>query len=196
MKRYLIALVALIAAGTMPALAATTLNVPVIAAAPSMGTASNFSGAAVAQLGWDTTDSRSADEPATARILSDGRNLYVKFDVDQREPMTGSAGGDSVAIDLWPNGPSGDQYHYGVGLDGSRTSDSTPNTSAWQGSATMHPGGYTVVMKIPMASIGSTSQVQFTRWIASTAQEQVWAHDNGANGVAQAGTLTVGAAGR
>ena len=200
-KRTLIALAgALVAAGALPALAASSLNVPVVAAAPS--SSAGFSGGATAQLSWNATDSRATDgQPATASVISDGKYLYVRFDASQTAPMIGSAGGDSVAIDLWPNGTSGDVYHYGVGLDGSRTTESTANTAGWESSVATRAGGYTVTMKIPMSvvSAGSSSQVQFSRWIASTGEAQVWAHSGGSSDVAQAGALTfassVGAAG-
>ena len=194
MKRTLMALTAsaiVAAAAALPAFAASNLSVPVVAAAPTSN--AGFSGAAVARLSWNATDSRPvSDQPATASAISDGKYLYVRFDVVQHDPMIGSAGGDSVAIDLWPNGPSGEQYHYGVGLDGARTTESTANTAGWEATTATHAGGYTVTMKVPMSAVPATatSQVQFSRWIASTGESQVWAHDSASSDVAQAGSMT------
>ncbi|HTU83779.1 MAG TPA: hypothetical protein VMF61_16775 [Candidatus Acidoferrales bacterium] len=192
MKRLTLTLAAaaLLAASALPAIASDTLTVPTVASAPS-GT-SGFSGA-VASVDWNATDRRRADEPATVNAVSDGKYLYVRFDVPQREPMIGGSGGDYVAIDLWPNGQDGDVYHYGVDIGGTRTSDSTPNTAGWDATASAHPGGYTVTMRIPASAAqgNGTSQVQFSRWIASTGELQTWAHGAGGTDVAQAGTLVI-----
>jgi hypothetical protein len=125
--------------------------------------------------------------------VSDGKYLYVRFDVTQTAPLIGLAGGDYVAIALWPNGDSGDLYRFGVGLSGARTTDSTANTTDWESTESTHPGGYQVTMKIPTSAIASTNgvRVQFSRWIASTGELQVWAHNTAASDVAQAGTLTI-----
>ena len=187
--------VALLAAAAVPALAGSSLNVPLVAAAPSLDPHGAPFGGAVAQLAWDATNGQHANEPATARIESDGKYLYVRFDVSQSEPMMGSGGGDSVAIDLWPSGSSGDYYRFAVGLDGTRAADySTANTADWQSSASTHPGGYTVTMRIPADIVASTaSQVQFSRWIASSGSTQVWSHAGNAqpDDLASAGTMTL-----
>jgi hypothetical protein len=176
-----------------PALAATSLNVPVVASAPSLDphAPSAFGNAGIAKLSYDATGA-AVDEPATVHVVSDSSSLYVRFDVPQREQIIGLTGGDSVAIDVWPSGSTGERYHLGVGLDGKHTSDSTDNTASWDTAAASYAGGYTVTMKIPLSAVGSASHVQFSRWISTIAQEQLWSHDGGtsADDLAQAGTLT------
>lgn len=190
-KLHTIALAgALVASTSLPAFAASTLDVPIAAAAPS-----NFANAAVAQLGWDASNDRSADEAATVHTYGDGTNLYVRFDASQREQMIGTDGGDYVAIDLWPAGATGDAYRLGVNLDGSHTSDSSANTANWSASASKNGSSYSVTMKIPMSVFASAStpvKVQFTRYIASSGVQQVWSHGNAgaaADDIAQAGTM-------
>jgi hypothetical protein len=192
LKRILLALIAsLMAAGSLSALAAFSLSVPVVAAVPP-ASASSFPNGVVAKLDWDLTDGQNTSEPATATLVRDGKYFYVRFDATQTAPMIGLAGGDSVAINLWPNGQSGELYRFGVGLSGAHTLDSTANTADWEATESTHPGGYSVTMKIPMSVVPSTSavRVQFSRWIASTGELQVWAHSSAATDVDQAGSLT------
>jgi hypothetical protein len=187
MKRLVSTFVgALLAVGAIPAFAAT-LAVPT-------------GGSAVAQIAWDATNSRSSDEPATVHISNDGKDLILAFDVPQRETIIGSSAGDSAAVDIWPNGANGDLYRLGVNLDGTRTTDSTSNTSSWSSSVKTRPGGYAVTMTIPLDSVpglgGGATRIQFSRWISSTGDEQTWSHDRsaGSDDVAQAGTLSLGSA--
>jgi hypothetical protein len=192
-KRILTALFGtLIAAGALPALAAFSLNVPLVADIPA-ASASSFRSGAVAKLGWNSTEGHTADEPATATLVSDGKYLYVQFDVTQTAPLIGLAGGDSVGVVLWPSGKDGDLYRLGVGLSGWRTADSTSNTTGWETTESTRSGGYSAVIKIPMSIIPSTNaaRVQFSRSIASTGEVQVWAHNDAASEVDQAGTLAV-----
>jgi len=194
-KRSIFALAGAVALATaaIPALAATSLDVPMVASAPSLDphAASAFNGAATAQLASYNSQSQTADEPATVRLLSDGKALYVRFDVKQQfEPLEGFDGGDSVAVDFWSSG--GDRYHLGVGLTGAHTSDSTPNTASWATAVATSSGGYTVTIEVPQ-DVASGAHAQFSRWISSAGQLQVWAHDASApatDEMAQAGTLT------
>jgi hypothetical protein len=190
-KRILTALVATtIAAGALPALAAFSLNVPLVAAVPA--SASSIPSGAVAKLDWNSSQSRSADEPATATLVNDGKYLYVRFDVAQSAPLIGGEGGDNVAVDLWPNGQNGDQYRLGIAVGGARTADSTANTAGWEASESTRTGGYSVTMKIPMSVLPNANDVraQFSRWTVSTGELQVWAH--GAGDTDQTGSLTLG----
>lgn len=177
----------------VPALAATSLDVPTVASAPSLDPHANssFGKAGTATLAY-TASGGKADEAATVHVERDSSSLYVRFDVPQSEQLIGAAGGDSVAIDVWPSGDTGDRYHMGVGLDGKHTDDSTPNTASWESAAASSPGSYVVTMKIPLSALGSSSKVQFSRWLASTGEVQLWSHDGGqtADDLAQAGTLT------
>ena len=192
MKRVFLALVAtLAAAGAAPALAEFSLNVPVVSTVSTIS-GSSFPRGTVAKLDWNETEGRTADEPATVTLVSDRRFLYVRFDVTQTAPLIGLAGGDNVAIDLWPNG-DGAAYRFGVGLSGARTPDSTANTADWEAAESTHPGGYQVTMKIPLTAASTNgARVQLSRWIASTGELQVWAHSDAESDVAQAGILTIG----
>jgi hypothetical protein len=191
LRNYIVAVaVALVARASLPALAVSTLDVPIVAGAPA-----EFSKAAVAEIGWDPQNNGPADEAATAHVYGDGTTIFVRFDVPQREVLEGSEGGDCVAIDLWPKGASGEYYRLGVNLDGSHTDDSTANTVNWGVAKSTHVGGYSVTISIPMSVVTTTSTpvlVQFSRWIAFTAEEQIWSH-NSANAsledIAQAGTM-------
>jgi hypothetical protein len=191
-KRIQAALILTVFAATAaPALAAFALNVP-LAANVSTVPGSRFPDGAIAKLDWNSTEGHTANEPATATLVSDGHALYVRFDVTQTAPMIGLAGGDNVAVDLWPNGESGDVYRFGVGLSGARTADSTANTIGWEATESTHPGGYQVTMKIPISAVSANVvRVQLSRWIASTGELQVWAHNAAETDVAQAGTLTI-----
>ena len=194
MKRTFFALVSALLLASGVASASTSIAVPLVASAPSLDPHAASFGGATLTLGWDATNSADASEAATVHLVSDSKYLYVRYDVPQSEPLIGADGGDNVAIDLWPNGMSGDYYHFGVQLNGMHSPDSTKNTATWEGSATSRAGSYTVTMKIPTSALeGSSSQVQFSRWITTTATQQVWSHQSGqaADAVAQAGTITL-----
>lgn len=180
-----------------PAFAATSLDVPLVASAPSLDphAPSAFGKAGTATLAFDADGGR-ATEPATVHVVRDSSSLYVRFDVPQTEQLIGFSGGDSVAIDVWPAGSTGERYHLGVGLDGKHNDDSTANTASWDAAAASGNGGYTVTMKIPLSVLGPSSRVQFSRWLSSTGELQLWSHDGGqtADDLAQAGTLTLASA--
>lgn len=182
-----------IAMTAAPAFAAATLEVPTVASAPSLDphAPSAFGKAGSATLAFDASGG-SASEPATVHVARDGSWLYVRFDVPQSEQLVGSAGGDCVAIDFWPDGDTSDRYHLGVGLDGKHTADSTANTASWETAAGSAAGSYVVTMKIPLSIVGTSSRVQFSRWISTTGELQLWSHDGGQtqDDLAQAGTLT------
>jgi hypothetical protein len=192
-KRRILALAGAISlASALPALAATSINVPLVASAPSLDphAGAAFTGGAVAPLTYIANGGQNAGEPASVRLLSDGKALYVRFDVTQQfEPLEGFDGGDAVAVDLWDAG--GEHYHLGTGLNGKHTLDSTANTADWQTAVMTRSGGYTVTMQAPIVTTASL-RVQFSRWIAATGEEQVWSHDPSQpadDELAQAGTL-------
>jgi hypothetical protein len=193
-KRSIFALAGMIAlaSSAAPALAATSIDVPIVASAPSLDphAANAFGGAATATLASYVNPSQSANEPASIRLVSDGQALYVRFEVSQAfDPIEGFEGGDSVGVDLWD--ASGARSHLGVNLSGTHTSDSTPDTAGWATAVATRSGGYTVTMKIPIGTAAG-SRVQFSRWISASGQEQVWSHDASqpSDDLAQAGTLT------
>lgn len=192
----------LLAAGALPASAASAISVPTTHTAPSVDPRAddaNFQPAAVAQLGWNSTQSRDADEQTVARVSTDGTYLYVRFDAAQQERINSSAvtgaksDGDLVWIDLQPGGASGTSYRFASTPDGSSgATASTGTTPAFQASGATYDGGYTVTMKIPIASLqgaqsGSWS-AQFGRAVKASGQQFVWSHDGN---VADSGTMTM-----
>lgn len=211
MKHLSIALVgALLAVGATPALAASEITIPVASTAPSTDPGSDettFDPAAIAQLSWDSTTSKAAAESTTARITTDGKFLYVRFDAAQNErvasaqPVNGKSDGDLVWIDLWPAGANGALYRYAASPDGSGSATTSTGAAApaMQSSGTTFPGGYTVTMKIPLAALrgvqgGGAWNVQLARSIHATGQQLVWSHEGDtatADDLASAGTMTL-----
>ncbi|MEO6835034.1 MAG: hypothetical protein ABI231_03890 [Candidatus Tumulicola sp.] len=207
MKRIIIALVgALLAAGALPALAASSIEVPTITTAPSVDPRADdatFDPSAVAQLSWDSAQSRPAAEQTMARVATDGKFLYVRFDASQKErivsaqPVGGKSDGDLVWIDLQPSGASGSTYHFAASPDGSNSATASNGAApAFQAAGSTFVGGYTVTMKIPLAALrgvqtGGPWTAQFARSIHSTGDQFVWSHEGN---VAQAGTMTLSAA--
>lgn len=203
MKRIMFALVgALLAAGAVPAYAASSLEVPTSSTAPSVdphADDTSFNNAAVAQINWNSSKSQSATEDTTARITTDGKNLYVRFDAVQTErivsaqPVDGKSSGDLVWVELQPGG-AGTTYRFAASPDGSSNATaSTGSAPTFSASGAPYDGGYTVTMTIPLASLsgahaGATWNAQFGRSIAGSGAALVWSHDGN---VAQAGTLTM-----
>lgn len=209
MKRNVFALAgALIVASAIPAHASSSIEVPTTTTAPSAdphADDTSFNPAAVANIGWDSTKSQPASEDTTARVVTDGKFLYVRFDATQTErivstqPVDGKSSGDLVWVDLQPGGAGATAYRFASSPDGS--SGATANNGATAASAApaftasgaTFDGGYTVTMKIPLADLhaaqsGGTWNVQFGRSIAGSGAQLVWSHDGN---VAQAGTMTM-----
>ena len=129
---------------------------PLDANAPAAG----WSQAAALDLPWDAVRSRPASEPTKAWIATDGRDLFVRFDAVQHEPIVavqhtndvGQGSDDEVWIDLWPNGTSGYFYQFYSTPNGTHYQYSSENTGYspdWEAQGATHAGGYTVTMKIP-----------------------------------------------
>ncbi|HTX59648.1 MAG TPA: hypothetical protein VMH02_08190 [Verrucomicrobiae bacterium] len=209
MKPFALALAgALAAAGIAPALAAD-LSVPVASTAPTVdpnADITTFTPAAVADLGWNSTDSRAAGEDTSARVTTDGKYLYVRFDATQKERIVsapvadGKSNGDLVWVDLWPSGSSGTEYRFISSPDGTSEATASSGTApAFSASGTTFDGGYTVTMKIPLDSLRGASangawNVQFARSIHSSGEQMVWSHEAGSaspDDLAAAGTMTL-----
>lgn len=207
MKRIAFALAgALFAAGAVPALAASTLEVPTSAVAPSVdphADDTSFNNAAVAQIDWNSAKSQNGTEDTTARLTTDGKYLYVRFDAVQTErivsaqPVDGKSSGDLVWVELQPGGAGATSYRFAASPDGSSSATASSGASpAFDASGASYDGGYTVTMKIPLAELsnaraGGTWNAQFGRSIAGSGAQLVWSHDGT---VAQDGTLTMPAA--
>jgi hypothetical protein len=204
MKRIVFALAAaLIAAGaSVPALAASSIEVPTVPAPTVDPRADNaaFDPAAIAQLSWDGTKQSPADQQTMARVATDGKFLYVRFDATQKErissitPVDGKSGGDLVWIDLQPSGATSPVYHFVANPDGSGYANSSAgSTPRFESAGTSFDGGYTVTMKIPLAQLhavqaGGPWTVQFGRTVAASGSQLVWSHEGN---VAQAGTMSL-----
>ncbi|HEY1653777.1 MAG TPA: hypothetical protein VGF86_01535 [Candidatus Tumulicola sp.] len=203
MKRTVFALVgALFAASALPAFAASSLEVPTAATAPSVdprADSTTFDPAAVAQLSWDSTSSKAAPEDTTARVSTDGKFLYVRFDATQSERIVSAQpadgrNGDLVWVELQPGGSSATTYRFASSPDGSGAASASSGTApVFSSSGSTFDGGYTVTMKIPLAGLqsvpsGGTWNVQFGRAIVTSGTQLVWSHDGN---VAQAGTMTM-----
>ncbi len=188
-----------------------TVAIPTLAAALPLDPALDASGwkdATSVPLPWDVQHQRSASEPATARIATDGTSLYVRFDAPQREAImaqqhtndVGDGTDDEVWVDLWPNGNAGFYYQFAATTNGTHFQYSSENTAyapTWTSFGALHSGGFTVTMKIPIAVMrgnGSRTgwKVQFVRIVRSTGERQIWtygpAQTNG-DDVTYAGTL-------
>jgi hypothetical protein len=195
---------ALLAVTAPPAQAATSsLDVPTTASAPSLdphADETSFDRAAVAQVGWNSTKSAPATEDTAARIETDGKYLYVRFDASQQErivsaqPHNGTSSGDLVWIDLQPGGAQGTDYRFSSSPDGSSEATASSGTApSFDAAGAPYPGGYTVTMKIPLAPLHSAGgsgpwNMQVGRTIAGAGTQCVWSHDGN---VAQAGTITL-----
>ena len=187
-----------------------------LSAAPSLDPSddvSSWSGAANATLTWDVQGGHLSREHAIAHVETDGVALYVRFDVDQREPIVdtqrtndvGQGTDDVVWVDLWPTGPTGFQYQFFATPNGTHYETSTENTTyapRWTSYGKIRDRGYTVTMKIPLAVMrgAETShawKIQFGRFLRATGEQTVWSYDNAqtqADDPARAGQLELPAA--
>jgi len=193
-----IVLTALLCAGSMaaasalePAATSDLLTVPVVASAPMMnGTLSDplWQKAATATLGYDVNLHQPAKQPTTAYLLTDGKFLYVGFDVKTTAPIraqehtngVGMDTDDEVQIDLWPGGDQGFQYKFTSTPIGTHYQFSTENNSfepTWASAGKVNDGGYTVTMQIPlgvMRGAGKLWRVQLIRLSPATREALVW----------------------
>ena len=203
-SRIILSTAAIWLAATMtPVWAASSIEVPTSPTAPSVDPRADdatFAPAAIAQLGWNSTQSRDADEETTARVSTDGKNLYVRFDATQRERIVsasvvdGRSDGDLVWIALQPSGASGATYTFAASPDGTSGAATAPSSTApaFKASGATFDGGYTVTMAIPLSALrgaqGGAWSAQFGRSVHASGQQFVWSHDGN---VAQAGTMTM-----
>lgn len=196
---YCVALTALL---FCPALASAaeqstiaTLNVPVSTDPPSLNPRDDLATwktATTVTLPWDVQHQHPATETSTARIVSDDKTLYLRFDVKQREGLmaqqhtnnVGDGTDDEVWIDLWPNGSNGFFYQFAATSNGTHFQYSSENTAyapTWDSYGATYSGGFTVTMKIPLRVIrgsGGTGgwKAQFVRVVRSTGERQIWSY--------------------
>jgi len=182
------------AAGAQTTATPGSLLVPKAGAPALDPTASQatWSSAASVTLPWDASDQRPASEPTTAYVETDGKFIYVRFDVKQREALlaqqhtnnVGDGTDDEVWIDLWPTGNNGFFYQFAATSNGTHFQYSSENSiyePNWDSYGAVYNGGFTITMKIPievMRGVGSGSwKAQLVRVIRSTGEHQVWAYD-------------------
>jgi hypothetical protein len=210
--------------GSPAGAALATVTVPKVDAPPANDATTpeaSWPADAALNLPWDVVSRKPADQSTDVHVVSDGHYLYVRFDATQREPVaatqhsndtvTGGSNGnggslswssdDAVWVDLWPNGASGFQYQFEANPNGSHNEASSENSAfapQWESHGSIHTGGYTVTMAIPLAVIkGAHSgnwRAQFIRYVRATGAEYVWSFDSiqtSPDDITRAGTIAV-----
>jgi hypothetical protein len=190
-----------VAAAAGPALAdatngpGTTLAIPTVQAPPPLDPKADpatWKEAASVALPWDVQHQKAASEPATAHIATDGTNIYVRFDVKQRETLlaqqhtndVGDGTDDEVWVDFWPNGNGGFYYQFAANSNGTRWQYSSENTAyspTWASAGAASGNDFVVTMKIPIKVMrgsggGNQWKVQFVRIVRSTGERQIWTY--------------------
>ena len=206
------ALLLALAATARGALALADLpHVAVPRATPDLDpSAAAWSQAAAVELPWNVVHARPASEPARAAIATDGKALFVRFDVTQHEPIAatahtndvGQGSDDAVWIDMWPAGTAGYFYQFQATPNGTHYQSSSENTGfapTWESHGTTTASGYTVTMKIPLdvlrgAAADKPWKVQFVRYVHATGEMQLWSYDAAQtqpDDVTRAGSMTM-----
>ncbi|MBV9271492.1 MAG: hypothetical protein JO165_10375 [Candidatus Eremiobacteraeota bacterium] len=148
--------------------------------------------AAHVAMRWDVTHQRPGTEASEAYIATAGNDIYIRFDVKQREPLLaqqhanniGDGTDDEVWIDLWPDGNAGFFYQFAATSNGTHYQYSSENTAyapTWESHGASYDGGFTVTMKIPLRVIrgahsDGTWRAQFVRVVRSTGERQIWSY--------------------
>lgn len=197
-KRVLFTFLLVTLAGTpMVAVAAgpgTSVDVPMLKAAPSMNVA-DASGNDVAKLTLDMDFN--LRQPATERtavyVGQEQDSLDVTFVATQKEVLadmqetngSGVMNGDYVEVQLNPQGTQGFGYAFYSNPRGARFQASSENSSyapEWSAVGARTSTGYTVMMRIPLQIIrsgGSTTwRVQFARYTQATNELSVWTYSS------------------
>lgn len=164
-------------------------SLPLTATAPALVGDAGWAAAAHVTTAWDFTHGRPAAEPADVAFVTDGKALYVRFTVPQREGVTatqavdgtGENSDDTVTVRLWPAGVSGFVYDFRATPRGTRYQGSSENNNyapAWTAIAQTTPAGYLVTMRIPFSAIRGTGsgtwRVQFERDIKAFNERDEW----------------------
>ncbi len=197
LKGVAVIFAALALAPAAPARAAAprAVGIPTVQTAPPLDPHSpvdTWSATAAVDLPWDVTHGQPSSEPTTAHIATDGTNIYVRFDVKQREALmaqqhtneVGDGTDDEVWIDLWPNGNSGFYYQFAVTSNGTHFQYSSENTAyspTWTSFGVAFDGGFTITMQIPIKVMrgnggGAGWKAQFVRIVRSTGERQIWSY--------------------
>ena len=172
-----------------------TLAIATVAAPPPLDPRADpaaWNAIPAVSLAWDVQHQRRATEPAQARLATDGRFFYARFDVKQRERLlqiqhannVGDGTDDEVWVDFWPGGNAGFYYQFAATSNGTHFQYSSENSvyePTWESHGSAFDGGFTVTMKIPIDILrgtgnGSTWKVQFVRIVRSTGERQIWSY--------------------
>ncbi len=142
---------------------------------------------------WEnvTTRTRAVDE-TTVHLLYDDVNLYVAFEVQQREPIVatqstndvGFGKDDFVAIGVDSSGAGSQAYFFEVtprGVHYQQSSENVRFRPEWRSVAEQTRTGWRAVMIIPLNAMrlrgGTSWHVGFFRNIASRGEHLSWAYD-------------------
>lgn len=171
------------------------LTVPTVQSAPPLDPKADVAAwkdAVSVTLPWDVSHQKPASEATSARVLTDGADIYVRFDVRQREKLlaeqhtndVGDGTDDEVWIDLWPNGNNGFYYQFAANSNGTRWQYSSENTAyspTWTALGSASGNNYTVTMRIPIKIMrgsggGNQWKVQFVSIVRSTGERRIWTY--------------------
>jgi hypothetical protein len=165
----------------------SAISIPQVSAVPAVdGTLSSaaWKDAAKVALPYDYHTHASAQEPTTVYLLTDGKSLYVAFDVtqprtavvaNQHTNNVGQDTDDEVQINLWPNGAQGFSYQFISTPLGTRYQNSSENLSyepQWDAAGHVQGNHYVVTMRIPLSCMRGASKdhwfVQLSRFEPTT----------------------------
>ena len=150
-----------------------------------------------ATIGWDFTHGRPAAEAGDVAIEVDAKAFYLRFTLQQREPLTATQSVDNVGensddyatVRFWPSGPNGINYDFRSNPRGTHYQYSSENANfapGWTSAARPTAGGYVVTMRIPLDTMRSDGhggwRVQFERDIHVGNERDEWAHAPGQSG--------------
>jgi hypothetical protein len=165
-------------------------RLPIVPSAPALDSDVGWGAAAHVVTAWDFTHGHASLEPADVAFVTDGKSLFVRFTVTQRETITatqavdgvGENSDDTVTVRLWAGGVSGIAYDFRATPRGTRYQASTENNNyapAWIALARPTATGYVVTMRIPFSAIRGTGagtwRVQFERDIKANNERDEWA---------------------
>jgi len=176
-------------------LATATLQVPSLGTPPPLAPDAAGAWAATTPLALqrDVVHARSATEATAVQAATDGKYLYVRFDVTQSEPVVatqhsddvGQGSDDAVWVDLWPQGTQGFFYQFQATPNGTHYEASSENTAFaphWESHGSSSPHGYVVTMAIPLGVIrgahAGSWRAQFVRYTHATGEQDVWSFDS------------------
>lgn len=170
------------------------LRVPVVTAPPAVNGDANAAGwdaAVKVPYDYDLRLKRRSENVTVAKVLSDGRYLYVAFDAkyngrlraEQRTNNVGLDTDDEVQIDLWPSGANGFRYMFiatALGTHYQFSSENDVYEPEWDSVGRIVPGGFMVTMRIPLNVMkGARTELwhaQFARLTMDTREDLVWLH--------------------